>query len=209
MGLTIHHLQNSRSFRIVWLLNELGLPYEIKTYPRVNNKAPPEFKALHPLGKAPLLEDDGVKIIESGNIVEYLLEKVGKAPTQEERMWVHYAEGTILLHALSITYSRWALTDTSDKDALRKCEDFMSKNVQNDLDYVEAELAKNKSDGELFLVGNKFSAADCMMAFSCEFVIKKDLGVQGKTWPNVNKWLAGLEKRPAYIKARKEAPHEL
>lgn len=208
MGLVIHHLQNSRSFRIVWLLNELEMPYEIKTYPRVNNKAPPEFKRLNALGKAPILESDGVQILESGNIVEFLLEKAGRIPSQEERMWIHYAEGTLLLHALSITYARWSLPDDTDRAALNKCETFMAKNVQNDLDYVESQLPDDHK-GDLFLVGHALSAADVMMAFSVEFTLKKKLGVEGRTWPKINSWLAQLEARPAYVKARKEAPHDL
>lgn len=208
MGLVIHHLQNSRSFRIVWLLNELEMPYEIKTYPRVNNKAPPEFKRLNALGKAPILESDGVQILESGNIVEFLMEKAGRSPSQEERMWIHYAEGTLLLHALSITYARWSLPDDTDRAALNKCETFMAQNVQNDLDHVESQLPDDHK-GDLFLVGHALSAADVMMAFSVEFTLKKKLGVEGRTWPKINSWLAQLEARPAYVKARKEAPHDL
>ena len=210
MGIVIHHLQNSRSFRIVWLLNELGLDYDLKIYPRIENKAPPEFKALHPLGKSPLLEDNGTQLIESGNIAEYLVGKSGATLSQEERMWMYYSEGTLMLHALAITYARWSLTGHEDKAALAKCEDFMSKNVQNDLDYLESALAKvEQQDGELFLVGRKLSAADVMMAFSVEFAIKKNLGIQGRSWARIHQWLAGLEKRPAYVKARREAPHEL
>lgn len=213
----IHHLQNSRSFRVVWLLNELNLPYEIKTYPRINNKAPPEYKALHPQGKAPILEDGDLMIVESGNIVEYLLEKSGRSAAQAERMWCFYSEGTLLLHALSITYARWSLGsdgDAGSEAALKKCETFMAKNVQNDLDYVESQLAEQAkraggADKEIFLVGQELSVADVMMAFSVEFAIKKDLGIEGRTWPTINRWLASLEKRPAYIKARREAPHEL
>ena len=209
MGLVIHHLQNSRSFRIVWLLNELKLAYECKTYPRVNNKAPPEFKKLNSLGKAPILEDDGKQILESGNIAEYLLEKAGVKVTADQRMWVHYSEGTLLLHALAITYARWSLTSESDREALDKCESFMSVNVQNDLNYVESQLKLNEANDQLFLVGNELSVADVMMAFSVEFTIKKNLGIQGKTWPLINRWLAGLEQRPAYKKAVSEAPHDL
>lgn len=210
MGLVIHHLQNSRSFRIVWLLNELKLPYEIKTYPRVNNKAPPEFKKLNALGKAPILEDDGRQILESGNIAEYLLEKAGVKVTPDQRMWVHYSEGTLLLHALAITYARWSLTDgDGDRAALDKCESFMCNNVQNDLNYVESQLALNAHNAELYLVGTELSVADVMMAFSVEFTLKKNLGVQGRQWPLINRWLAGLEKRPAYAKSVSEAPHDL
>ncbi|CCG83332.1 Glutathione S-transferase III [Taphrina deformans PYCC 5710] len=207
MGIVIHHLENSRSFRVVWLLNELEMPYELRTYPRLDNRAPPDFKRLNALGKAPVLEDGGKQVLESGNIVAYLLEAAGRPSTQEERMWSYYAEGTLLLHALAITYARWSLRDPAQAEALQSCEAFMSANVQNDLNYVESQLPDG--DGELFLVGTRLSAADIMMAFSVEFTLKKKLGTQGKRWPKLERWLAQLERRPAYIKARKEAPHEL
>ncbi|BFZ55226.1 hypothetical protein PYCC9005_002266 [Savitreella phatthalungensis] len=219
MGLVIHHLENSRSFRIVWLLNELGLPYDIKTYPRVNNKAPAEFKKLNDLGKAPILEDtleDGstMQVLESGNIAEYLLEKAGVKVSADERMWVHFSEGTMILHALAITYARWSLTDLpADQPALDKCEAFMSQNVVNDLNYVERSLLKanpnHKPDDPLFLVGGKLSVADVMMAFSVEFTMKKNLGVAGHSWPMIDRWLEGLSRRPAYVNAQLQAPHNL
>lgn len=200
----IHHLQNSRSFRIVWLLNELNVPYELKCYPRVNNKAPPEFKALHPLGKAPILEHNGEMIVESGNIAQYVLRNSGVSIPQQQWMWIMFSEGTLLLHALAITYSRWSLADDQDEDrrALKKCEKFMAGNVQNDMDYIEKSLVGDYLCGE-------FSVADVMLAFSVEFTIAKDLGVEGRSWERINAWLERLQARPAYIKAKAEAPHEL
>lgn len=261
MGLIIHLLQNSRSFRIVWLLNELDIPYKLKTYPRIDNKAPPDFKALHPLGKAPVLEDDasGTKVIESGSIVEYLYERAGVPVSRDARMWIHFAEGTMMVHALAITYARWALAPPEHGNrngdgegegegggksgdvfgpALQRCEEAMSVNVRNDLSYIEQELARtNRSretgagtgsgagsgtgDGNgdsqsrpLYLVGGALSAADIMLAFSVEFTLKKKLGVgthkdDAAKWPLTRRWLRDLEARPAYIKARNEAPHEL
>ncbi|ORY86353.1 glutathione S-transferase [Protomyces lactucae-debilis] len=200
--LTIHHLGNSRSFRIVWLLNELALPYTLKSYPRINNKAPDALKSQHKLGKAPLLEDNGKQIIESGNIVEYLYRKKGIEISDEARMWVHYAESTLMVHALAVLYARWSLPN--DPEQLAKCESFMGINVQLDLDYVNAHL-----EGRDFLEEGTLTAADIMLAFSCEIAIVRKLGTGGKTWPNVERWLKSLAQREAYRKAQKEAQHEL
>jgi glutathione S-transferase len=200
--LTIYHLANSRSFRIVWLLNELALPYKLHTYPRINNKAPEELKKKHPLGKAPLLEDDGKQVTESGNIVEYLYRKKGVDISDEARMWVHYAESTLMVHALAVLYARWSLPD--DPEQLAKCEKFMGINVQLDLDYVDGHLA-----GRDFLEEGKLTAADIMMAFSAEIALTRKLGTEGKRWPNVERWLKGLAQREAYRKAQSEATHEL
>src|SRR5688572_17721011 len=103
--ITVHHLNNSRSQRILWMLEELGLPYELRRYQRDPKTmlAPPELRQVHPLGKSPVLEDDGTVVAESGAIVEYLVEKAGRlgAPADPEgalkyRMFLHYAEASVM-----------------------------------------------------------------------------------------------------------------
>ena len=115
--LTVHHLNNSRSQRILWLLEELGTPYEIVKYQRMEGMplAPPELKAVHPLGKSPVITDDGKTIAESGAIVEYLLDRYGNGrmrpkPGTDDYWkyveWMHYAEGSAMLPLLLALYSR-------------------------------------------------------------------------------------------------------
>jgi glutathione S-transferase len=116
--LTLFFLQASRSIRIVWLLEELNIPYNVKFWDRANNKAPQAFKdqSGNPLGKAPTLKDGNLTVYESGAITEYLCDtydKEGRMIPQQQparknvQQWIHAAEGTFLLHALAITYARW------------------------------------------------------------------------------------------------------
>lgn len=117
-----------------------------------------------------------------------------------------------MLHSLAIMYTRWFIRPEDESNgALSALENGMSGNVKNDLDFLESSLAKNaagqNSDTPLFLVGNKLTAADIMMVFSAEYVLNRKTGTEGSSWPHVEKWLRGLEARPAYKKAQ-EAGHE-
>ena len=163
----VHHLNNSRSQRVLWLLEELGVPYEITRYQR--NKAtmlaPDEMKRVHPLGKSPVIEDEGRTFAETGLIVEYLVERYGPdlAPSRDSdlhwryRYWLHYAEGSAMPPLLlKLIVDRLGILAFPARK-------FVNSQVKLHLDYLEAELGR----GPWFL-GERFSAADIMMSFPLE-----------------------------------------
>ena len=159
--ITVHHLENSRSQRVLWMLEELGLPYAIKRYER-NTKtmlAPPELKAVHPLGKSPVIEDDGLVVAETGAIVEYLVEKadgrLGPPANRDAalryRFWLHYAEGSLMPPLLvKLVLARVPIFGKMAQKRLQPMIDVH-------LDYIEAELANR-----LWFAGDELSAADVM-----------------------------------------------
>jgi glutathione S-transferase len=193
------HLKYSRSVRIVWLLVEIGLPYRIEHYRRdpKTNLAPPELRAIHPLGKAPVIEDGGLVLAESGAIVEYLLDRYGEGKLAPRRgtpehirylHWMHFAEGTLMLHMLARLYlSRVG-------EPARALQARVEGMLGAELDLVEAELERGAH-----LAGAAFSAADVQMAFPLEFASFAGLVVErhGK----VRDYLARLQARPAYRRA--------
>lgn len=209
--LTLHHLNNSRSQRILWLLEELGLPYEIKRYER-NAKtmlAPPELKAVHPLGKSPLLSDDGLVIAESGAIIEYLLERYGNgqflpaAGTPEflrYRYWLHYAEGSLMpllvmkLVLSSVPGRTPALIRPIGRAIVGGVEQaFLGPQLKLHLDYVEAELGKSQ-----WFVGDELTGADFQMSFPLEAASARAGGAQR---PRIKAFVERIQSRPAYRRA--------
>ena len=198
--ITVHHLENSRSQRVLWLLEELGLPYQVKRYER--NKAtmlaPPELRAVHPLGKSPVIEDDGVVVAETGAIVEFLVEKAdGRlgAPAHRNdvlryRHFLHYAEGSLMPPLFTkLVLSRVPLLG---KVAQKKFQPM----VDVHLDDVEAELA-----ARLWFAGKDFTAADVMMSFPLEAAVARAAATQGR--PHIAAWLSKVHARPAYQAALK------
>jgi len=167
MSIIVHHLENSRSQRVLWMLEELGLPHEIRRYER-NRKtmlAPPELKAVHPLGKSPVIEDDGRVVAETGAIVEYLVEKadgrLGAPPHRDAalryRFWLHYAEGSMMPPLLiKLVLSRVPIFGKSAQKRIQPM-------IDNHLDYVEAELRQRP-----WFAGDQLTAADIMMSFPIE-----------------------------------------
>jgi glutathione S-transferase len=195
MTIIVHHLENSRSQRILWLLEELGLPYEIKRYER-NKKtmlAPPELKQIHPLGKSPVIEDDGVVVAETGAIVDYLVEKadgrMGPGAHRESvlryRQFLHYAEGSMMppLFAMLVV----ARIPLFGKAALKRLTPMFDVH----LDYLEAELAARP-----WFAGDAISAADVMMSFPLE-AARARAGLDGSR-PAITAWLEKIHARPAY-----------
>lgn len=195
MTITVHHLENSRSQRIIWLIEELGLPYEIKRYER-NKKtmlAPPELKQVHPLGKSPVIEDDGVVVAETGAIAEYLVEKadgrMGPGPHRDSvlryRQFIHYAEGSMMppLFAMLVV----ARIPLFGKAALKRLTPMFDVH----LDYLEAELASRP-----WFAGDEISAADVMMSFPLEDA-RSRAGLDGSR-PAITAWLNKIHARPAY-----------
>jgi glutathione S-transferase len=206
--LIVHHLNNSRSQRVLWLLEELGLPYEIKYYQR-NAKtmlAPPELRAVHPLGKSPVVTDGEVTIAETGAIVEYLVDKAGgqlrPAAGTPERLrwtfWLHYAEGSLMSPLLmklvfSIMPSRSPLLLRGMvKNITRRAQmGFVDPQLANHFDFLEGELGKST-----YFAGEEFSAADVMMSFPLETGALRGGAFEGR--PRLKAFVARIHARPAY-----------
>jgi glutathione S-transferase len=193
--LTLHHLNDSRSQRIVWLLEELGAPYEMKKYQRdaQTRLAPPELTAVHPLGKSPVIVDGDVKIAESGAIVDYIIRHYGKGAMMPARdsadfeaynEWLHYSEGSAMLPLmLNLYVSRL-------KEAGAPLHPRIDSELANHLGYVEGALK-----GRQFFVGDALTGADIQMSFVGEMA-----KVFGKlaSYPNLAAWLERMHARPAF-----------
>lgn len=192
--ITVHHLENSRSQRILWLLDELGLPYEVRRYAREKTMAaPPELKKVHPLGKSPVIDDDGTVIAETGAIVEYLVEKAGgrlgppsdRADLLRYRFFLHYAEGSVMpALVMMLVLGRIPLLG-------KRAQKFIRPMVDAHLNYIESELAARP-----WFAGDDFTAADIMMSFPLEFAQSRANGLQGR--PKTAEWLRKIQARPAY-----------
>ena len=198
MTITVHHLENSRSQRVLWLLEELGLPYEVVRYER-NRKtmlAPPELRRIHPLGKSPVITDGDTVVAETGAILEYLVEKAdGRlgAPAHREdalryRYFMHYAEGSMMPPLLlKLVLSRVPLFG---KTAIRRIQPMIDVH----LDFVESELAKRH-----WFAGDDFTAADVMMSFPLEAAVARAGATKGR--PHLAAYLNTIHARPAYREA--------
>ncbi|HET7669410.1 MAG TPA: glutathione S-transferase family protein [Burkholderiales bacterium] len=197
--IVVHHLNNSRSQRIVWLLEELAVPYRIEQHRRdaKTNLAPPALKAVHPLGKAPVIQDGELVVAESGAIVEYLVERYGKGRLVPERgtaeharylQWMHFAEGTLMLHLVARMYLGRV---TDGPHPVRTRVDGM---VSDEIDFVERELSRSEH-----LAGAQFTAADVQMMFPLEFAAFYDLIADRH--PRTRHYVARMQARPAYRRA--------
>lgn len=198
--ITVHHLENSRSQRILWLLEELGTPYAVKRYERNRTTmlAPPELRAVHPLGKSPVIDDDGLVVAETGAIAEYLVEKAdGRlgAPAHRDdalryRHFLHYAEGSLMPPLFTkLVLSRVPFLG---KVAQKKFQPMIDVH----LDYVEAEVAQRP-----WFAGKDFTAADVMMSFPLEAAVARASATEGR--PHIAAWLKNIHARPAYQTALK------
>ncbi|ABE35673.1 hypothetical protein DR64_5614 [Paraburkholderia xenovorans LB400] len=211
--LTVHHLNNSRSQRVLWLLEELGVPYEIKRYERDPKTmlAPPELRAVHPLGKSPVITDDGQTIAESGAIIEYLIDRYGQgrfapAPGTPERLrytyWLHYAEGSamppLLLKLVALRIASAPMPffarPIARKIAATLQSSFIDPQLKLHLGYINQELSKTG-----WFVGNDFTAADVQMSFPLEAATARG-GMDGQI-PAVVDFLKRIHARPAYQRA--------
>ncbi len=208
--ITVHHLNNSRSQRVLWLLEELGVPYEVKRYER-NAKtmlAPPELRAVHPLGKSPVITDDGQVIAESGAIIEYLADRYGNgalapAPGTPQRLrysyWLHYAEGSVMpLLVIKLVLSQvpkgvpLLIRPVANAIVNGVGSRFLDPNLKLHLQYLEGELSRQD-----WFAGTQFSAADVQMSFPIEA-----LGARGGALPpKLSAWLKRVQARPAYQRA--------
>ena len=211
--ITVHHLDNSRSQRILWLLEELGMPYEIKRYQRDPKTmlAPPELKRVHPLGKSPVITDGALTLAESGAIIEYLAERYGDGRLlppvgTPERLrcsyWLHYAEGSAmppLLLKLVLNRVRTAPAPFFVKPIARRIADkvdrsFTDPQLKLHLDYLEAELGERE-----WFVGDSLSAADIQLSFPLEAFAAR--GGLDSHYPHLHAFLHRIHARPAYRRA--------
>jgi glutathione S-transferase len=220
--ITVHHLNNSRSQRVLWLLEELEVPYEVKRYERdaTTMLAPASLKAVHPLGKSPVITDGEVTLAESGAIIEYLAGKYAggrllpPAGTPERlrcTYWLHYAEGSAMPPLLmSLIFNR---VRTSPMPFFAKpialgiadkvMNNFVSPQIKLHLDYMEGELGKST-----WFAGDEFSAADVQMSFPLEAAASR--GGLDASRPNLAAFLERIHARPAYQRAlAKGGPYEL
>ena len=193
--LTLHHLNDSRSQRILWLLEELGVPYEMTRYQRnaATRLAPPELTAVHPLGKSPVITDGEVRIAESGAIVDYIIRRYGNgammpalgSPDYETyNEWLHYAEGSAMLPLMLHLYT------TRLGDAAAPLRPRIDSEIANHLSYVNQSL-----NGKDYFVGGKLTGADIQMSFVGEMA--KIFGMID-TYPNLKSWLARMHARHAF-----------
>ncbi|MDZ4297888.1 MAG: glutathione S-transferase [Moraxellaceae bacterium] len=209
----VHHLENSRSQRVLWLLEELALPYEVVHYQRDSKTmlAPASLKAIHPLGKSPVITDGDVTMAESGAIIEYLLERYGQgrlqpAPGTPEhwrfRYWLHYAEGSAMFPLLlKLVFSRLPKSPMPSliRPIVRKVAEkaqgsYIDPQIKLHLDYLESELSKSE-----WFVGNEFTAADVQLSFPLEAASARAGLAQG--WPKLAEFVSKIQARPAYQRA--------
>lgn len=210
--ITVHHLNNSRSQRVLWLLEELGLPYEITRYQRDAQTmlAPATLKKVHALGKSPVITDGDITVAESGAIIEYLLERHGNGRllpalgTPERlrfRYWLHFAEGTAMPPlVMKLVFDRIVTTPMpffakpiARAIAAKVNEGFIAPNLARQFDFMEAELGRSA-----WFAGDAFSAADIQMSFPVEAAQGAGLG---KSRPKLLDWLQRIHARPAYRQA--------
>ncbi|MCF8151993.1 MAG: glutathione S-transferase [Burkholderiaceae bacterium] len=216
--ITVHHLETSRSQRVLWLLEELGVPYEIKRYQRDprSRLAPPELRAVHPLGKSPVITDGDLTIAESGAILEYLVEvyggqgkgdaawltpPAGTAEHRQCRFWMHYAEGSLMnwlvMKLVFVTIPRQPMPFFVRPVARKLCAQVLAKlvdpNVATAMKFMEAHLATHP-----WFAGEHLSVADFQMSFAVEAALSR----AGKgSFPNLQAYKAKMEARPAYQRA--------
>jgi glutathione S-transferase len=209
--LTVHHLENSRSHRILWLLEELGLPYEIQRYARDprTSLAPPELLRVHPLGKSPVVTDGELTLAESGAIVEYLVERQGGAlapgPGTRERVaytyWLHFAEGSAMPPlVMKLVFNRiehapmpFFARPVARGIAQKVKREFIEPNLARIVDHVEHALGATG-----WFAGAAFSAADIQMSFPVEAAAAR---AGGSSRPNIAAFLERIHARPAYRRA--------
>jgi len=208
--LTVHHLENSRSQRILWLLEEMAVDYRLQNYKRDSQSglAPPELLAVHPLGKSPVITDDDITVAESGAIIEYLLEKYDNgtlwpaAGTAERRActyWLHYAEGSfaplmlvaLLMHRIETAPVPFFIKPVARGLAGKVRESYLDANVRRNLDFMEATLAASR-----WFAGDAFTAADIQMSFAVDAAeVRTNLRTD---YPMLASYLERIRARPAY-----------
>lgn len=211
--IVVHHLNNSRSQRVLWLLEELGLDYEVKRYERDRKTmlAPPELRSVHPLGKSPVISDGELTLAESGAIVEFLIERYGAgkfSPAANTpaflryRYWLHYAEGSampplllkLIFDKIESSPMPFFVKPIAKAIAGKAKSGFITPQINTHLDYMEAELGKNT-----WFAGDAFSGADIQLSFPLEAAAAR--GGLNASRPRLMDFLKRIHARPAYKKA--------
>ncbi|KXI29282.1 glutathione S-transferase [Paraglaciecola hydrolytica] len=206
--LTLHHLNNSRSQRILWMLEELGLQYEIIKYERdaISNLAPPALKQIHPLGKSPVLTDGVITLAESGAIIEYLAQHYGQSllPAQDSeagrqyRFWLHFAEGSLMpplvaklvFDKVRANAKPFFVKMVANKIADKVMGAYFGPNIKANLQFIEQHLTDNE-----WFAGDSLSGADFQMSFPLEASIARGAAMQ---CPHVLSYVKRIHARPAY-----------
>ena len=210
--ITVHHLEHSRSQRVLWLLEELRLPYEVQRYERdkKTSLAPPELQSIHPLGKSPVITDGKVTVAETGAIVEYLVEQAGDAlrpaaGTPERHRytyWLHFAEGSAMPPlVMALVFNRikkapmpFFARPIAKAIADKVLDGFIKPDLKRQLVFMESELASRP-----WFTGRAFTAADVMMSFPIEAASSR--GALKSNFPNLSDFLERIHERPAYKRA--------
>lgn len=210
--ITVHHLQNSRSLRVIWLMEELGVDYQVAVYDRdpVTNLAPESYRALHPLGKAPVVTVGDDTLAETGAIIEYFMDRhpdaglrpeIGDPAREKYQYWLHAAEGSLMpLLVMALFFGRMETVPPFFIRPIVKTvtgkirEMYLTPSTANMMDFIEAELGKSS-----WFAGDKISGADIMMSFPLEAAMARvELG---RSYTNIKAWLEKIHARPAYAKA--------
>jgi len=219
--IVVHHLNNSRSQRVLWLLEELGIDYQIRHYQRdiKTMLAPPELRAVHPLGKSPVITDGDITVAETGAIIEYLLDTYGQERLRPQRgtaagrqftYWLHYAEGSVMpLLVMTLIFRRietaplpFFIRPVARAIVGKVKEGYLNPNTKNHFDFIETEIARTG-----WFAGDQFSAADIQMSFPVE--AGQARGALANR-PNLTAFLERIHARPAYRRAlEKGGPFEL
>ncbi|NSL56465.1 glutathione S-transferase family protein [Uliginosibacterium aquaticum] len=217
--ITVHHLEMSRSQRILWLLEELGLPYELVIHARdpATRLAPPELRKIHPLGKSPVIQDGDLVIAESGAILEYLAEvhgvqakaelaglepKRGSAAGRECRFWMHYAEGSLMnwlvMKLVFTTIPRQPMPFFVRPIARGLCNKVIEKLIEPNLERATAFIDEHLASHTWF-AGQAISLADFQMCFALEALSSRS--TTARHAPHIKAWLERVRARPAYQRA--------
>ena len=212
--LTVHHLEKSRSHRILWLLEELELEYHIERYARDPDTllAPARLRDIHPLGKAPILTDGDRTVPESGAIIEYILDEYGdgrlrpRVETAEflrYRYWLHYAEGSAMSPLLlTIVFSElprqgpWLAKPLLSAITKLVTKEYIAPQLKLHMDYWEHELS-----GHAYFAGDEFTAADIQMSIAVETALSRGLGASAEAYPELARFTEAIRARPAYQRA--------
>ncbi|MEH1910612.1 MAG: glutathione S-transferase [Nostoc sp.] len=198
--IVVHHLNNSRSQRVLWLLEELGIEYEIKFYERDPKTmlAPESLRQVHPLGKSPVITDADLTIAESGAIIEYVVDRYGNgrlvpASGTPEHLrytyWLHYAEGSAMLPlVMQVVLNNFGAGDSNVVSG------FVAPQIKLHFDYIEGELSKST-----WFAGEEFTAADIQMSFPLELIAMRREEVESR--PKLKEFIERIHARPAYKRA--------
>lgn len=197
--ITIHHLNKSRSKRVIWLLEELGIPYALTNHQRdpLTNLAPKSLQVIHPLAKAPIMVDGDITLCESGAIMEYILNQTSEHQLRPENNtrdyyryleWLHFAEGSLALPVISTLLMRM-----ETREGKFPLDHYIAKEIALDFSYIEQTLAQ-----QAYFSGNSFTAADIMMTIMLEIANNLKL-LDGKE--HIKNYLTNIQQRKAYLLA--------